>query len=190
MPQTKEEIHSQALANLHTISTRMEGLSPWHSAMQVAVSHKTQIAKFQNLKQIATKISEIGAPLTACKNGCSYCCYQAVSVSELEARDISKLTGRRYVKPQVTDIKEDRQRFAGVPCVFLEKGQCSIYEARPLICRTHLNLSNNKDICKIGDPLSHDVPYLDTSPLNLPITLICGGEFHDIRYWFPKDCAN
>lgn len=186
---TKEEIQVQAYSNLDKFARSIDarGFNPWSSAMRVAVSAKSQVMKFQSLKEIATKISQIGSPITACGSGCNFCCYQSVSVSELEVRAISKLTGRSYVKPENTSVHEDRQKYLGVPCTFLDKGQCSVYEERPIICRTHLNLSNVNEICKVGDDLSPDVPYLDTSALLPAIGLICGVDFHDIRDWFTKE---
>ena len=186
---TKEEIQVQAYSNLNKFVRIAEatGFNPWKSAAQAATSTKSQIMKFQSLKDITSKISQIGSQLTACSSSCNYCCYQSVSVCELEASAISKLTGRSYTRPKNTSVYEDRQKYMGVPCTFLDKGRCSIYEERPIICRTHLNLSNVNEICKVGNNLSSNVPYLDTSPLLSAIGLICGVEYHDIRDWFPKE---
>lgn len=188
---SKEEIQEQAYSNLDKFANSIEaqGFNPWRDAMRAAIAPKSQIVKFQLLKEISQRISDIGSPITACGSGCNYCCYQAVSVSELEVRAISKLTGRKYTKPKNTSVHEDRKKYLGVPCTFLDKGRCSVYEERPLICRTHLNLSNVNEICKVGNDLSHDVPYLDTSALTPAIGLICGVDFHDIRDWFPKEIS-
>lgn len=189
MQHSKDAIHQQATKNLLEISRQLYGNDIAEEAYTMALSPVTRVVKFQKLQKLTQKLSDIASPITACASGCSYCCYQATSVSEVEARAISKLTGRRYLKPEDTDVFEDRKKYEGVPCTFLVNGKCSIYSERPIICRTHINASNVVEICKVGSGTSQEVPYLDTSVLTIPIGLICGVEFHDIRDWFPKELS-
>lgn len=86
-----------------------------------------------------------------CKKGCSFCCYIGVSVSKEEADLIKsfgvkpnqeRLTKQLEVLPQ--DLKREdivstweKISYQDRACIFLKDNECSIYEARPLICRTY-----------------------------------------------------
>lgn len=75
----------------------------------------------------------------ACRAGCESCCHQRLSVFEVEAapiraalarleRDDPELRAR--VRTQGRDTEDPR-------CALLVEGRCSVYEQRPLICRSH-----------------------------------------------------
>jgi Fe-S-cluster containining protein len=90
-----------------------------------------------------------------CKKGCSGCCSLAVHATFPEAQNVAReltteLTSRlhRYINglkgyvPELTDLKSylklHRQQIG--PCPFLdEHGSCSIYNLRPLSCRSLLS---------------------------------------------------
>lgn len=82
----------------------------------------------------------------ACKKGCSACCHQVVLVSSEEAGQlISHVTADvipRW-KAQAIDLRTHNDP-AGLPkrlgkedakCVFLKRGECSVYDIRPVMCR-------------------------------------------------------
>lgn len=85
----------------------------------------------------------------ACRQGCSHCCHQTVGVTPLEAFAIvahlvsSRSDGELTVLQAALEerVRETRGLTAAeqysprFPCVFLVDGGCSIYEARPLVCR-------------------------------------------------------
>ena len=102
----------------------------------------------------------------ACKIGCDHCCYQSVGVTPPEALAIFD-----YLKQSLSN--EDRERVASRvarareatrglstaerfspdhPCVFLESGRCSIYEARPLSCRGMNSLDADECAKRLRDP--------------------------------------
>lgn len=66
----------------------------------------------------------------ACTRGCSSCCVEGLSVLSVEAEAIA-----RFLE------EEGLSRAPSPPpggCAFLdEEGACTIYEARPVVCRTH-----------------------------------------------------
>ncbi len=76
----------------------------------------------------------------ACRAGCESCCHQRFGVFEVEAapvrRALAELAARdpalrRRVREQADDpAHADR-------CALLVDGLCAVYEARPMICRTH-----------------------------------------------------
>jgi Fe-S-cluster containining protein len=85
------------------------------------------------------------APKLGCKDGCAYCCYQNVEVTIPEAI----LVAAHLVdaaNPQRAKIIEtaramkgtsDAARLrAGTACPLLVDGKCSVYDDRPLMCRS------------------------------------------------------
>lgn len=65
-------------------------------------------------------------PPMRCDRGCGKCC-GIVPVGADEYERIAKVIGRRGIKPVAQ----------GVTCPLYIDGQCSIYEARPLLCRIY-----------------------------------------------------
>ena len=95
---------------------------------------------------------------SACRTGCSHCCHLSVSVTDAEANQIAKETGRSLAPvagwrhaPDGPDITEHRvaegAKWGGVPCTFLKDDRCSIYEIRPLSCRLQINLDDDGFLC-------------------------------------------
>jgi hypothetical protein len=74
----------------------------------------------------------------ACRSGCSSCCQAGFGVFELEAADIRKHLAvlreanpelRQRIRAQATDPTRER-------CALLVDDRCSVYEVRPIICRS------------------------------------------------------
>ena len=82
------------------------------------------------------------APFIKCKIGCAYCCREGdYPVSELEY--VNMMLYYNQLQDNLKDaINEnissllEKKREKYYECPFLIKGVCSIYLARPLICRT------------------------------------------------------
>lgn len=106
-----------------------------------------------------------------CRAGCSSCCHQMVlctpfeifliarylldkkSTSELDA--IKARLSKLSPLPLDTDARYGRDK----PCAFLENERCSIYEQRPLVCRTLLSAARNAcEACLGGDDIP--IPYI------------------------------
>jgi len=110
--------------------------------------------------KVAQFESDLGTDIKAlsqCKNGCSKCCYTDISIFEVEASNIRKWF-EALSPEQQSSIKE---KWKGPQtegsCAFLRNESCTIYEARPLICRTQgLALRYVED----------NEPYIDICPLN------------------------
>lgn len=66
-----------------------------------------------------------------CGPGCTACCHVTLTVSPVEAAAIRRLLSRSATEvPDPRDEHDER-------CAMLDDhGRCSIYEARPLVCRT------------------------------------------------------
>lgn len=118
-----------------------------------------------------------------CSKGCAHCCRQEILVPRAEADAVvdwleSSWTAaqREALKARLRDwlawhhgeftrrvaAGEDRQMVAyehGPGCVALQDGACSIYPARPMMCRMHF-VTSPADACRpAGDPaFARDVP--------------------------------
>jgi Fe-S-cluster containining protein len=92
--------------------------------------------------------------IVACKKGCSHCCYTWVSVTAPEALAIAKIIKQRgeaaiekvrLAHEQTKDYDFDTRTQHPIPCPLLEGDLCSIYDARPKVCR--LAASGDAEIC-------------------------------------------
>jgi Fe-S-cluster containining protein len=102
----------------------------------------------------------------ACKAGCDHCCHQLVGVTPPEAlaifdhlkttrsrEELASLESRVAAAREKTRNLSSLERFSPEhPCVFLESGRCSIYEARPLSCRGVNSLDADECARRLRDP--------------------------------------
>lgn len=95
-----------------------------------------------------------------CHLGCTGCCQQHLSVCEVEAENLRQFIGllnpelQAQLRTQALATLEREAQLANnpnkpvvesfppdaatsIPCPALINGACSVYEARPVICRTH-----------------------------------------------------
>lgn len=107
------------------------------------LKHKgNSFSKLQHLYEFMDEIYGFVGNFVPCKKGCTHCCRIPVSISELEAEYIAKFTKNKRTKailPAETNS----------PCPFLQKGACSIYTARPFVCRQHVMLDDTSRWCHI-----------------------------------------
>lgn len=68
----------------------------------------------------------------ACKKGCDSCCL-SFEVFPVEYAAIKEQLEKEYPQVLTSGVAPE----AGEDCVFIKNNQCSIYNARPIICRTH-----------------------------------------------------
>jgi Fe-S-cluster containining protein len=99
----------------------------------------------------------------ACRPGCETCCHQRFSVFEVEARPIREaLAQLARTDPEARQrVRERGQNSALGACALLLDGRCSVYEQRPLICRSHGLPIGVRESDEPGSPLR-----LDCCPLN------------------------
>jgi len=104
----------------------------------------------------------------ACKRGCSLCCTQNVTMTTLEGRRIIQFLSLKdqeallslacgapysqWYRPTMTTndfaffclkgkaVPEEPNHDSGLPCRFLSKNQCVVYDARPFGCRCFFSM--------------------------------------------------
>ncbi|HYQ04667.1 MAG TPA: YkgJ family cysteine cluster protein [Polyangiaceae bacterium] len=102
----------------------------------------------------------------ACRAGCDHCCHQPVGLTPPEALTIAAHL-RQTLTPEALAtvaarlarrVEETRglssaERFSPEhPCPFLNHGQCTIYEVRPLACRGMNSLDAEECRTRLRDP--------------------------------------
>jgi Fe-S-cluster containining protein len=123
---------------------------------------------------------------TSCQGSCSFCCHQDIMMSKLEAdytREILKLNN---LVPDPIRSKLQRElpkeslNFMARACPMLadenEEGKrlCTIYEARPLVCRTHNSLNEPKFCNGVDYPnaVIQEVRLAETEAITFAIVII------------------
>jgi len=111
-------------------------------------------------------LSRAPAGAVACQAGCDHCCYQPVGLTPPEALAIAAhlrqtltpeallvLAARLAERVRETRGLSSAERFSpDHPCPFLARGQCSIYEVRPLACRGMNSLDAEECKSRLRDP--------------------------------------
>lgn len=87
----------------------------------------------------------------ACRAGCAWCCYFSVDVRPVEVFRILAFMQREFTQEQrarvFSELEANSAALRGlddvdrarrnVKCAFLKEGRCSIYAARPQMCRNY-----------------------------------------------------
>lgn len=131
---------------------------------------------FENYEKLVVKVDELCRSIEtrlaghlACRSGCSGCCCR-FTLFPVEAHTLK----RAYNELSGDDkelVRQNLETASGV-CPLLKNNLCLVYQARPIICRTHglPILYSDDGIQKIDC-----CPENDLSGLN-----ICGSELVDI----------
>lgn len=133
-------------------------------------------SKRKKVIAIANRVTAALEPYVACKPGCSDCCYMNTMIYEHEAIRLAKVTGRKMVRlpyRSPEQVAVDGNEFNGKACPFLTENKCSVYEERPLVCRTHHSLRDDASKCNMDisavnysrppmyDPDILEAPYIE-----------------------------
>lgn len=147
--------------------------------------------KLQEVLATADLIFAHAAPFAACTPGCGHCCHVHVPIADFEAQAIGRHTGIAPVR-LAHSLHHDRMEYSGsTPCVFLQDGMCSIYAARPLTCRMHLNFDMDATWClhENWNRPEAAIPRPDITPLMAAYHRLAGKTrpvVADIRDFFPQ----
>jgi len=109
-----------------------------------------------------------------CADGCDDCCKQRLTVFAVEASAIRAhlATWNPSLRARLSDPKESTEH-----CAFLLEGRCAIYQARPIICRTHglpIRTEGRLDHCPLNFTDAPPCPtiVLDLEQINTLVTLV------------------
>lgn len=92
--------------------------------------------------RLARRLSDRYSIHLECRSGCSGCCRHHLSVFRVEADRIAHAIAdlpeetRSAIEARAAEIELKEARGEEVSCPLLVEDRCSIYESRPLICRT------------------------------------------------------
>lgn len=147
----------------------------------------------ENASGFFEKISSKYPAEMKCKEGCSKCCYTDISVFKVESVRIKEWFDTLDIETK----KELRILWATKnepsSCTFLYNDRCTVYEARPVICRTQgaplfLGSENVLDYCPLnfesGDPPKED--WLNLERLNTMLSLAAKTTDQDLRIRLKK----
>lgn len=146
--------------------------------------------KLQEVLRTADEIFAYAGQYAACARGCGHCCHVHVPIADFEAQYIADRIGTKSVALQ-RSIPHHRMEYSGqTPCPFLNNGECSIYEVRPLTCRMHLNFDVDPHWClhENWNKPEAAIPRPDITPLMEAYHALAGKTrpvVADIRDFFP-----
>lgn len=161
---------------------KMEALlerHPWMVADQIGQTldgiireNASEKSKRRKVIAIANRVTAALEPYVACKPGCSDCCHMNTMIYEHEAIRLAEVTGRKMVRLHYRPLDQvtlDGYKFNGKPCTFLVENKCSVYEDRPLVCRTHHSLRDDASQCNMNSAANHvRPPMYDPDILEVP----------------------
>jgi Fe-S-cluster containining protein len=101
------------------------------------------LKRLKSLHRAMDRLGAAIAPYCACHRGCAACCHYNVQIFPIEAELIQRETSRRR-----SNRPPSGRDFHGTPCTFLKDGRCTIYNIRPMACRTHVALTKTAYWCQ------------------------------------------
>ncbi|WP_137917204.1 YkgJ family cysteine cluster protein [Hydrogenophaga sp. 2FB] len=188
-PKFSDEINERLLTAGETAQANAGRADPATSLhvrrlLSVAIKAPTNAKKVAWLHKAADTHAAAIGPHAACHDGCSHCCHVPVAISRLEALAMGRAIGRSIIEPEYHEPLAFRGYEA--PCPFLVDNRCSVYNARPAVCRTHFNLDADDLLCRLTPGQDVPVPYSDTRLFVFAATEMepNPGNWADIRQWF------
>jgi Fe-S-cluster containining protein len=100
------------------------------------------LSQYRDLRaRVDEKFREIEAAYSAdfsCRKGCHSCCKPALTVNAIERAELREFFGERPALVEELRALASSNPHNGKRCSFLRaEGDCAVYEARPLVCRSH-----------------------------------------------------
>lgn len=176
------------------------------NAIVNAPDYATALALARDLLDVYSRAAQ---GKTACKKGCSACCYIPVAIPSSEAKIIASAINKPLSVPahhrslsihhliNIPDAKDqiearNHRAHNGTPCPFLIEGSCSIYEHRPIACRQQMSMDVDDLLCRLVKGQIIHVPYLNMQNVERALALHVHAHYEahtsesisDIRDWF------
>jgi len=145
-------------------------LEEWSLPLSVLENYKVLLKKTdEKSKEITTRYSE----KIRCGKGCHSCCLHGLTVNGLERENIRQyLTSHPDVSTKAV-LNAKTNPHQGQRCAFLDAaGACIIYEARPIVCRSHgvplkATLEGDSSAHISSSPIQKSVCPLNFTDMNL-----------------------
>jgi uncharacterized protein len=158
-------------------------------ATVLAFKNASTRSKLGSLYRLTDEIAEHAKPYVACGRGCSNCCKMNIQISDSEASKIADETGHRPTQLKQS-IDHSSEKFAGKTCPFLVDDACSIYQSRPLVCRSHFSFDTTAYWCHPDRMGTVAVPLIRFDGIQSAFLSITkhnnGSVFADIRDFFTQ----
>lgn len=189
-----EEIAQVAQVNFNRLAAIIPWITSTRAVERIVLDNASPKSKLRKLVALYESLGQAAAAVSPCKAGCSYCCHIPVVISTQDAERIARATSRvPKTLPLRSPIELDRilKSHTPSPCPFLKESRCSIYDDRPLACRTHYTLDNSSYWCNPNVGVNQAVlPKADDLALNLSYIEIATAlkiSFGEIREFFPAE---
>lgn len=177
-----------ALERMARINERLQPMLPGlnEKLRTIRFYPQSKANRIRSLRNIAsTMMSTVGED-SACRKGCSHCCHIGVALTQTEAEIIGKAICRKPMQVNRSPALDKKDYGYHYPCTFLIENVCSIYEHRPLTCRTHYNLDEDELLCRLIPGKLVPLPLLNVMPLQMAyVEANAGDSLADIREFFP-----
>ena len=140
---TTAEIPDEIMAKLQSRLAKLQSLYDADTLSPSAFAEKSLTLASEIIHALGLKDKSV------CKAGCHYCCIDVpVAISSNEARLIA-MHQKIKIKEPARKENDFEYRKSGA-CRFLKNGMCSIYEVRPLACRSFFSADSVQD-CMDGN---------------------------------------
>jgi len=114
------------------------------NALQVAQELTAKLAlACQRAEQLSQQMSPGSASRMHCGQGCSWCCYKQIRISPLDAIAAASADLTSTFEYPLPVHPSGAQ-----PCPLLREGRCSVYQARPIVCRAFHSFDSEQ--CRQG----------------------------------------
>lgn len=136
------------------------------------------VERLRNYRQLTARVDELCARIEGefregivCRRGCDGCC-RHLSLFPVEAAALASALAEAPVGLAAEIRERARAAAEDGPCPLLKDGACLLYEARPLICRTHgLPLLGRRDGERFIDYCPLNFQGLESLPASAVIDL-------------------
>lgn len=141
-------------------------------------------SKLRKLYKFTDAIYSQYSDKSVCQKGCAHCCKIPVAMTDIEALYIERNTDHKI------ELTENIDKFEYCSFLDLENGVCTIYEFRPLSCRTYLTF-DNPSYCEEGSTKHiHTTFSINTNLQQKFASLVVARNKplveKDIRNFFPR----
>lgn len=165
---------------------------------RIEKDNSSRKSKIRKLQLLTSEVRQVTADIVPCKRGCSACCHIKVEMCQDEAEIIGEHLQKKPKKllKNVRMTPESALGRPDTPCPFLKNHECSIYDARPVVCRNFVVMDIDNLLCGFEnsalvlakDSRAVPVPFSTATPiLAAYLRLTQNQPLADIRQFFPDN---